>query len=103
MTRSNYKPVTPPRLMKGKPTLPAKCIGCGREGKSQMPDFYLCTVCYHERHARACEEKIEDLKKRIEKVEREAAYHRGMADTYSRRWYGKPSKVKGDRPSEAPT
>jgi len=83
--------------MTGKPVLPAKCIGCGRDGKSQTPDFYLCTVCYHERHAAACEDKVERLKKRIEKIEREGAYHRSMADEYSRRWHGKPSKVKGDR------
>ena len=97
MTRSSYKPITPPRLMKGKPVLPAKCFKCGHEGKSQTPEHYLCSVCYHENNAESCEEKIERLKERIEKIEREAIYHRSMADKYSRRWHGKPSKIKGDR------
>lgn len=104
---TKYRPPAPPRATSDKPRVDAVCIGCGREGKSQYPDNYLCTVCYHERHARACEEKVEKLKERIAKIEREAIYHRGMADTYSRRWHGKPSKVKGDRgppkPEEPPS
>jgi hypothetical protein len=95
--RSDYKPPTPPHVMKGKPLFPAKCIGCGREGKSQTPDHYLCSVCYHERHAEACDRKVADLKERILTVEREAIYHRDMADKYSLKWHGKPSKSKGPR------
>lgn len=89
-------------MMKGKSAVPAKCIGCGREGKSQMPEHYLCAVCYHERHAAACDEKVALLKARIEKVEREGAYHRSMADEYSRRWHGKPSEVEGKRQPQGP-
>lgn len=94
---TQYRPPTPPRSTKGKPRVDAVCKGCGRAGKSQFPDWYLCTVCYHERHAEACVREAEKLKERILKIEREAIYHRGMADTYSLRWYGKPSKVEGDR------
>lgn len=100
---TKYKPPDQPISVKGKPRVDAKCTGCGREGKSQFPDHYLCTVCYHERHARACERKVEQLKERIAKIEREAVYHRGMADAYSRRWYGKPSDIEGERPTESPS
>lgn len=102
MTRSTYRPITPPRAVEGKPRFTAQCRKCGRDGKSQTPDGYLCTICYHENNANSCVEKIEQLKARIAKIEDEARYHRSMADKYSLRWDRKPSKVEGDRQSIPP-
>lgn len=83
--------------MKGKPRVDVACFGCGREGKSQFPKSYLCSVCYSERNAAACEQKIIELREKIAKIEIEARGYRSAADHYSRKWYGKPSKILGDR------
>ena len=57
----------------GKKQHDCECRRCGRPGKSQSPEWYLCGQCYYQCKAEGVTRQIERLQKRVERYEKERA------------------------------
>ncbi len=79
----------PPGTLPGVKFQKAACHGCGRPGKSQYPERYQCSVCYHEACARGCEARAVELEQRVARIRSEAKEHRRRAEAYRVRWMKK--------------
>lgn len=69
------------RTVKGKKRCLATCK-CGHEGLSQFPEFYQCSLCYHEANAKSALEKAEHLEQRAARFRAESVLHTKKADYY---------------------
>jgi tRNA(Ile2) C34 agmatinyltransferase TiaS len=85
-----FKKTPAPRLKDGVPMKPAKCLHCGHSGKSQHPEYYLCTGCWNSAKAESLTEQVRSLLARVDKLEKEASVHLAKADAFRKRHPKRP-------------
>jgi len=72
----------PPGLVQGVKMQPAICTGCGRKGKSQHPEGYTCTGCWHDRQAVADIARAGEIEARAARLRESARQHTIKAEAF---------------------
>jgi len=72
-----------PVALRGVKFVEAVCK-CGHRGRSQRPEFYMCSGCYYTSRAEYNERQVTKLRERADKLSAEAVRFRNLATKFKR-------------------
>ena len=73
-----------PVALKGVKFVEAVCQ-CGHRGRSQRPEFYICSACYYTNRAEYNERQVIKLRERADRLAQEAQRFRTQATKFKAR------------------